>query len=261
MKKVAMILLALLLCVSALGWSRPYSADRELPQLNGTDVSSVDMVAVGDVFTMGEFEQDNDFSNGSEPLEWRVLKKSGKRMLVITEKIIDARPFHETARAIRWRHSDLCAWLNGDFMDKAFTDAERKLIPEVELDFERDVITPIRKARLAGNTHFMIVVAEGAGHATKIGAQIRDTLGIDPRVTILGHIQRGGSPTARDREMASRMGYTAVMALAEGRFNQIVGTREGYLVEIPIEEALKMEKHLQMDRYQVLEALQTNIPG
>ena len=133
MKKVAMILLALLLCVSALGWSRPYSADRELPQLNGTDVSSVDMVAVGDVFTMGEFEQDNDFSNGSEPLEWRVLKKSGKRMLVITEKIIDARPFHETARAIRWRHSDLCAWLNGDFMDKAFTDAERKLIPEVEL--------------------------------------------------------------------------------------------------------------------------------
>ena len=61
--------------------------------------------------------------------------------------------------------------------------------------------------------------------------------------------------------MASRMGYTAVTALAEGRFNQIIGTREGYLVEIPIEEALQMEKHLQMDRYQVLEALQTNVPG
>ena len=135
------------------------------------------------------------------------------------------------------------------------------LIPEVELDFERDVITPIQKARLAGSTHFMIVVAEGAGKATKIGAQIRDTLGIDPRVTILGHIQRGGSPTARDREMASRMGYTAVMAMAEGRFNSIVGTQNGYLVEIPIEEALQMEKHLQMDRYEVLEALQTNLPG
>ena len=131
------------------------------------------------------------------------------------------------------------------------------LIPEVGLDFQRDVVVPIQKARLNGNTHFMIVVAEGAGKATEIGKQIRDTLGIDPRVTILGHIQRGGSPTARDREIASRMGYTAVTAMAEGRFNMILGTHEGYLVEIPIEEALQMEKHLQMDRYQVLEALQS----
>ena len=57
------------------------------------------------------------------------------------------------------------------------------------------------------------------------------------------------------------MGYTAVTALAEGRFNSIVGTQNGYLVEIPIEEALRMEKHLQMDRYEILEALQTNLPG
>ena len=131
------------------------------------------------------------------------------------------------------------------------------LVPEVKFDFHRDVVIPIQKARLNGNTHFMIVVAEGVGKTTDIGRQIRDTLGIDPRVTILGHIQRGGSPTARDREIASRMGYTAVTALAEGRFNSIVGTQDGYLVEIPIEEALKMEKHLQMDRYEVLEALQS----
>lgn len=174
------------------------------------------------------------------------------------DKLRDTMQSHERCSVVEvmGRHAGFLALYVG-----LAVGATAVLIPEVELDFERDVITPIRKARLAGNTHFMIVVAEGAGHATKIGAQIKDTLGIDPRVTILGHIQRGGSPTARDREMASRMGYTAVMALAEGRFNQIVGTREGYLVEIPIEEALKMEKHLQMDRYQVLEALQTNIPG
>ena len=61
--------------------------------------------------------------------------------------------------------------------------------------------------------------------------------------------------------MKLRRMIALLLAMAEGRFNQIVGTREGYLVEIPIEEALQMEKHLQMDRYQVLEALQTNVPG
>ena len=65
--------------------------------------------------------------------------------------------------------------------------------------FEKDVVERIRESRLAGNTHFMIVVAEGAGSAVEIGKRIQETVGIDPRVTVLGHIQRGGSPTARDR--------------------------------------------------------------
>ena len=135
------------------------------------------------------------------------------------------------------------------------------LIPERELDFERDVMQPIQYARLAGSTHFMIVVAEGAGKAFYIATQIKEELGIDPRVTVLGHIQRGGAPSARDRETASRMGYQAVCALAEGRFNTIVGTRGGTIVETPIEEALKMVKYLQMDRYDVLTATQNHIPG
>ena len=96
-----------------------------------------------------------------------------------------------------------------------------------------------------------------AGSAVDIGRKINESLGMEPRVTVLGHIQRGGSPNARDRETATRMGYYAVRAFAEGRGNCIIGTKEGSIVEIPIEEALKMEKHLQMDRYQVLEALQS----
>ena len=134
------------------------------------------------------------------------------------------------------------------------------LVPERELDFQRDIVLPIQNARLTGNTHFMIVVAEGAGKGFYIGTQIKEELGLDARVTVLGHIQRGGAPTARDREMASRMGFAAVRALCEGRPNCIIGTQEGGIVEIPIEEALQMKKHLQMERYEVLEALQNHVP-
>ncbi|MBR0355561.1 MAG: 6-phosphofructokinase [Oscillospiraceae bacterium] len=130
------------------------------------------------------------------------------------------------------------------------------LVPERELDFQRDVVERIRESRLAGNTHFMIVVAEGVGSAVDIGRKIHEELGMDPRVTVLGHIQRGGSPNARDRETATRMGYYAVKAFAEGRGNSIIGTQEGDLVELPIEEALAMKKHLQMYRYEIMEAMQ-----
>ena len=130
------------------------------------------------------------------------------------------------------------------------------LVPEHETDFQKDVVERIQDSRLAGNTHFMIVVAEGAGSAVDIGKQIHDALGMEPRVTFLGHIQRGGSPTARDRETATRMGYYAVNAMVEGRGNCIIGTQEGGIVEIPIEEALTMKKHLQMDRYRIMEAMQ-----
>ncbi len=134
------------------------------------------------------------------------------------------------------------------------------LVPERELDFQRDVIERIRSARLAGSTHFMIVVAEGVGSAVEIGKRIREAIGIEPRVTVLGHIQRGGAPNARDRETATRMGYFAVKAFAQGRGNCIIGTRGGDMVEIPIEEALAMKKHLQMDRYQVLETVSVTAP-
>ncbi len=133
------------------------------------------------------------------------------------------------------------------------------LVPERELDFDRDVVERIRNARLAGHTHFLVVVAEGVGRAAEIAKQIHEAIGIEPRVTVLGHIQRGGSPNARDRETATRMGYFAVKALAEGRTNLVISTRDGAIAETPIEEALKMQRHLQMDRYEVLEAVGVSI--
>ena len=99
------------------------------------------------------------------------------------------------------------------------------------------------------------LVAEGAGSAADIGKRIHEELGLDPRVTVLGHIQRGGSPSARDRETASRMGYKAVMALVSGPGNCIIATQDGRIVDLDMEEALQMKKSFPMERYQILEAL------
>ena len=135
------------------------------------------------------------------------------------------------------------------------------LIPEREVDFDRDIVEKIRQARLAGTTHYMVVVAEGAGSAADIGRRIHEELGLDPRVTVLGHIQRGGSPSARDRETASRMGYEAVMALVSGKGNRVIGTQDGRIVDLDMEEALAMHKDFEMERYDVLEALTNNVGG
>ena len=129
------------------------------------------------------------------------------------------------------------------------------LIPERPVDFEHDVVENIRKARLAGSTHYMVVVAEGAGSAYEIAKRIHEEMGIDPRVTVLGHIQRGGSPTARDRETASRMGYEAVQVLKQEKGNRIISSLDGRIVDLDMEEALAMTKTFEMDRYNILEAL------
>ena len=131
------------------------------------------------------------------------------------------------------------------------------LIPEQKVDFERDIVEKIRRARLAGNTHYMVVVAEGAGSALEISKGIHEAIGIEPRVTVLGHIQRGGSPTARDRETASRMAYYAVKSLAERKGNRVVVVQDGRMVDIDMEEALQMVKPFPMERYEILEALTT----
>ncbi len=168
------------------------------------------------------------------------------------DKLRDTMQSHERCSVVEvmGRHAGFLALYVG-----ISVGATAVLIPEHEVDFQRDVVEKIRQARLAGTTHFMIVVAEGAGSAVEIGARIHEAIGIDPRVTVLGHIQRGGSPTARDRETASRMGYEAVMALLAGKGNRIIGTRDGRLTDMDMEEALAMEKKLEMYRYDVLEAL------
>lgn len=129
------------------------------------------------------------------------------------------------------------------------------LVPEVPYNFETQVVEKVRRARLNGKTNFMIVVAEGAASAVDVGNQIRQELGLDPRVTILGHIQRGGSPSARDRVMATRMGAEAVRVLAEGKTNRVICARSGQIVDMDINEGLAMSKTLDPEELSVMEAM------
>ena len=129
------------------------------------------------------------------------------------------------------------------------------LVPEKEINFETDVIEKIRQARFNGFTHYMIVVAEGAGSASQIAKQIKDTIDLDPRVTVLGHIQRGGCPTGRDRVNATKMGYRAVELLLSGQTNRIVCTHEGTFTDVDIQEGLAMKKNIQQMEVDVLAAM------
>jgi len=129
------------------------------------------------------------------------------------------------------------------------------LVPEKHIDFQKDVIEKIRRARLNGFTHFMIVVAEGAGSASEIAAQIKEAIDLDPRVTVLGHIQRGGSPTGRDRVNATKMGYLAVELLLAGKTNRIVCTNKGSFTDVDIDDALQMSRGIQTMEVEVLAAM------
>ena len=174
------------------------------------------------------------------------------------DKLRDTMQSHERCSVVEvmGRHAGYLALYVG-----IAVGATAVLIPERQVNLEEDVVENIRRARLAGTTHYMVVVAEGAGSAFEIADQIHEMSGIDPRVTVLGHIQRGGSPSARDRETASRMGFAAVHALKERKGNRIIASQDGRIVDLDMEEALAMTKSLQMDRYDILEALTNNHRG
>lgn len=129
------------------------------------------------------------------------------------------------------------------------------LVPEKEIDFQKDVVEKIRRARLNGFTHYMIVVAEGAGSAAKIAEQIKEALDLDPRVTVLGHIQRGGTPTGRDRVNATKMGFLAVELLREGKTNRVVCTDNGSFTDVDIDEGLARNRVIQQMEVDVLAAM------
>ena len=129
------------------------------------------------------------------------------------------------------------------------------LVPEEHIDFQRDVIEKIRQARFNGFTHYMIVVAEGAGSAADIAAKIKEEIDLDPRVTVLGHIQRGGTPSGRDRVNGTKMGFLAVELLMHGKTNRIVCTNNGSFHDIGIDEALTMERRIQKMEVEVLAAM------
>ena len=125
------------------------------------------------------------------------------------------------------------------------------LVPEVEYDFERDIIQKMRKTLKTGKHHFIIIVAEGVGGGLEMAKSIEERTGIETRATILGHVQRGGSPTLRDRVLASQMGNEAVNLLLQGKSNRVVTIQNDHILDYDIEEALSMKKPFDMDLYEM----------
>jgi len=119
--------------------------------------------------------------------------------------------------------------------------AETMLIPEREFDMDA-IIRQIIDAKNRGKKHYIVIVAEGVGKSLKMADLIENKTGVETRATILGYMQRGGSPTLRDRLMASRMGYHAVELINQGIKNRVVVTQQGAVTDIEINEALEMKK-------------------
>ena len=133
--------------------------------------------------------------------------------------------------------------------------AEDILLPENYDYDEQKIINNIIENRKRGKKHHIIVNAEGVGHSTSMARRIEAATGIETRATILGHMQRGGSPTCKDRVYASIMGAMAVDLLCQGKTNRVVGYKNGQYVDFDIEEALAMKKAIPQYQYDVAKTL------
>ncbi len=133
--------------------------------------------------------------------------------------------------------------------------AEDILLPE-KYDFnEQEIINNIIDNRKRGKKHHIIINAEGIGHSTSMARRIEAATGIETRATILGHMQRGGRPTCKDRYYASMMGAYATEILCGGKTNRVIGIQDGKIVDIDMDEAMMMTKHIDEYQYQVSKAL------
>jgi len=139
------------------------------------------------------------------------------------------------------------------------TGAIAILVPERPYDIETDIVDKIQSGKLHGRTHNIVIVAEGVGASSELARTIEAKTKMETRETILGHIQRGGSPTARDRVTASRLGRHAVETLVEGRINRVVGIQEGDMRDYDIAEALAMHKDLQETMYETSKILSMTV--
>ena len=122
--------------------------------------------------------------------------------------------------------------------------AERILLPEQHGYDEEAIVRDVVEARKRGKKHFIIINAEGVGDSINMAKRIEEATGLETRATILGHLQRGGSPTVKDRVYASIMGAKAVELLVQGKTNRVVGYKQGEYIDFDINDALQMHKEI-----------------
>ena len=168
------------------------------------------------------------------------------------DKVRDTSTSHERCSVIEVMGRDAgylalwCGIANG---------AEKILMPEEKDYDEKALIEDILENKKRGKKNYIIINAEGVGDSINLAKRIEDATGIETRATILGHMQRGGSPTCKDRVYASIMGAKAVDLLLEGKTNRVVGYKHGEYVDFDIDEALGMTKGIPAYQYEIAKEL------
>ena len=168
------------------------------------------------------------------------------------DKIRDTSTSHERCSVIEVMGRDAgylalwCGIANG---------AEKILMPEEHDYDEEKIIEDIQESRKRGKKNYIIINAEGVGDSMNMAKRIEEATGMETRATILGHMQRGGSPTCKDRVYASIMGAKAVDLLLEGKTNRVVGYKHGEYVDFDIDEALGMTKGIPAYQYEIAKEL------
>ncbi|MCM2675265.1 6-phosphofructokinase [Alkalicoccobacillus plakortidis] len=167
------------------------------------------------------------------------------------DKIRDTATSHERTYIIEvmGRHAgDLALWAG------LADGAETILIPEADYDFDQ-ITYRLKRGQERGKKHSIIIVAEGVGSGMEFGQRLKEATNMETRVTVLGHIQRGGSPTGADRVLASRLGAKAVDLLLDGKSGVTVGIQQNKLVHHDINEALSVEHTVDLDMYTLSQEL------
>lgn len=187
---------------------------------------------------------DNDISSTEYTVGFDTAMNTAMEMV---DKIRDTAQSHDRCSVVEvmGRHAGYIALQTG-----IAVGATAVLVPEVDTPIE-DVIRKIKDTKKTGKQHFIVVVAEGVGGVEDIAKKIEDATGIESRATILGHVQRGGSPTVRDRVIATEMGYAAVQLLNKGIGNRVICWRNGRIVDEDIFTALNMKKEFDYDMLEV----------
>lgn len=181
---------------------------------------------------------DNDIACSDYTIGFDTALNTAMEMI---DKLRDTTQSHERCSVVEvmGRHAGYIAVNTG-----IATGALVVLVPEQPWDIDKDVIARIKETQAEGKKNFLIIVAEGAGKALKIAEEIEAKTGLDTRGTVLGHVQRGGSPSMRDRVVAAQMGVHAIELLQAGVYNRVVAMKNDGIVDYDIEEALSMKKEL-----------------
>ena len=193
---------------------------------------------------------DNDIACTEYTIGFDTAMNTAMEMI---DKIRDTSQSHDRCSVIEvmGRHAGYIAVQTG-----IAVGATAIMVPEVPVNIDR-IINKINNTKRNGKKHFIVIVAEGVGGVDDIAKQIMSATDVDTRATVLGHVQRGGNPTLRDRLRATQMGYEAVQLLNKGKGNRVVAYQGSSVVNYDIEEALQMKKEFNQEMLKI--ALETAI--